>query len=96
VTHTLLPRLTTSQSFASPNGKLVYVQLVQTSGFNLKSASKAANGSTAVVRVTGEGGEVVLGEGDGVFIRGGETGGEVRLENIGKTVGEIVLFEMDA
>jgi hypothetical protein len=39
---------------------------------------------------------VKLGEGDGVFIRGGKVGDAVELENVGKIRGEVLLFEMDA
>lgn len=80
---------------ASASGKLLYVQLVQTSGFNTSAASK--DGSTALVKVAGESGEeAVLGEGDGVFIRGGAVGDKVTLTNQGGKVGEVVVFEMDA
>ncbi|WVR09257.1 hypothetical protein IAU60_006322 [Kwoniella sp. DSM 27419] len=90
VTHTLLPALNSKKE------KLVYVQLVQTSGYNTRAANKSADAPGPVIKVTGEGKETVLGEGDGVFIRGGKIGEQVQLENIGKGVGEIVLFEMDA
>jgi hypothetical protein len=47
--------------------------------------------------VAGESGEeAVLGEGDGVFIRGGAAGDKVLLTNQGGKIGEVVVFEMDA
>ncbi|WWD20946.1 hypothetical protein CI109_105424 [Kwoniella shandongensis] len=92
VTHTIVPPTAASQN---PNEKLVYVQLVQTSGFNTSAAKK--DGKGPLVKITSKGGEeTTLGEGDGVFIRGGKVGEEVRLENVGAGRGEIVLFEMDA
>jgi hypothetical protein len=80
----------------SPNGKLVYVQLVQTSGYNTRSASRETTGKNAVFRVSGEGGKAILGEGDGVFIQGGKEGDQLKVENVGGVDGEILVFEMDA
>ena len=48
------------------------------------------------MRVSGGGQEAVLGEGDGVFVRGAKEGDEVVFENKGGKVGELVVFEMDA
>ncbi|WWC97797.1 hypothetical protein V866_004684 [Kwoniella sp. B9012] len=87
LTHKLLPSLN-----GKPN-KLFYVQLVQSSGYNTESAPKDGKGS--LIKVTGGGQEATLGEGDGVFITGGKVGEEISIENVGKGVGEVVLFEMD-
>jgi hypothetical protein len=90
VTHTLRAPVQ-----ASASSKLLYIQLVQTSGFNTAAAPK--DKSTALIKVAGESGEeAVLGEGDGVFIRGGAAGDKVTLTNQGGKVGELVVFEMDA
>jgi hypothetical protein len=89
VTHTLR-----SPVQPTAKGKLLYIQLVQTSGYNTGPSPK--DKSTALIKVTGGGAEATLGEGDGVFIRGGETGDDVTLINEGSKVGEVVVFEMDA
>ncbi|ODN83713.1 hypothetical protein L202_01807 [Cryptococcus amylolentus CBS 6039] len=89
VTHTLLPPVL-KPTFKD---KLIYIQLIQSSGYNTGAAS-VKNG--AAVKVIGGGLDQVIGEGDGVFIRGGQVGEEVVLENVGQKVGEVVLFEMDA
>ena len=73
-------------------GKLVYVQLVQTSGYNTAAALKDG----ARVRVAGGGSVQEIGEGDGVFIRGAVEGETLTLENVSGKMGEVVLFEMDA
>lgn len=103
--YSLLPR-TSAQHWPSAiqfdaantaaNGKLLYVQLVQTSGFNLRSASRETTGKNAVFRVSGNGSKAVLGEGDGVFIQGGKEGDEIKIENVGGVDGEVLVFEMDA
>lgn len=43
-----------------------------------------------------QGKEAVLGEGDGVFVKGVQEGMRVGLENVGTGVGELVFFEIDA
>lgn len=88
LSHTVLPSLS-----ATSKSKLVYVQLVQTSGYNTKPARKDGNGQ--VVRVSGGGQEATLAEGDGVFISGAKVGEEIELENVGGGRGELILFEMD-
>jgi hypothetical protein len=72
----------------------VYVQLVQTSGYNPRQAP--TDGSVAQVKVSLGGETATLSEGDGVFIRGAKVGDELTTENVGRKVGEVVLFEMDA
>lgn len=48
-----------------------------------------------VLKVVGGGDDTVLGEGDGVFIRGGKIGESIQIENFGSGVAEFVLFELD-
>jgi hypothetical protein len=104
LSYKLLPRLTAQRWPSSikfdekpaPNTKLVYVQLVQCSGFNTRQASRETTGKNAVFRVSGNGAKAVLGEGDGVFIQGGKEGDELKVENVGGVDGEILVFEMDA
>lgn len=38
----------------------------------------------------------ILGEGDGVFVKGVKGGDVVAVENVGKGIGELVMFEIDA
>ncbi|WWC73329.1 uncharacterized protein I206_107296 [Kwoniella pini CBS 10737] len=81
---------------SSINGKLtkkIYIHLVQTSGYNTKSASK--DGKGPLIQISGGSELTKLGEGDGVFITSGKVGEEIKIENIGNGVGEVVLFEMD-
>ncbi|ORY25539.1 RmlC-like cupin domain-containing protein [Naematelia encephala] len=89
VTHTVLPPLK-----ATVESKLVLVQVVQSSGYNTKPASKDPSG--VVIKVSGGDSQVTLGEGDAVFIREAKVGEEIVLENVGSKVGEVVVFEMDA
>lgn len=88
--HNLVPRLKP----ASPEGKLVYLQVVQTSGYNPRPAP--TDGSVNQFKVELGGQDVTLGEGDGVFIRGANVGDKLTVTNVGNKTGEIVLFEMDA
>ncbi|WVF67218.1 hypothetical protein IAT40_001966 [Kwoniella sp. CBS 6097] len=91
VTHTILPSLNGKST------KLVYIQLIQTSGYNTGPANRSKNAGPLinVVGGSGEKSTAELGEGDGVFIRGGNVGEEIGLENVGSGVGELVVFEMD-
>ncbi|KAI9638685.1 putative Pirin domain protein [Dioszegia hungarica] len=89
LTHILRPR--TSRSGSGAAGKLFYAQLVQTSGYNTGPAQGKAQ-----IRVEIQGKEAVLGEGDGVFVKGVQEGMRVGLENVGTGVGELVFFEIDA
>lgn len=82
----------------------MYLHVVQTSGYN----TGAAGGNTVRISSTQEAGEeksgeeggekgkgeVVLREGDGVFVWG-KVGCEVKVENVGEGVAEVLLFEMD-
>ncbi|ORX38987.1 RmlC-like cupin domain-containing protein [Kockovaella imperatae] len=73
--------------------KIMYAHLTQTSGFNTKAAAK--DGKTAVIRIKNGDSEAVLGEGDGLFIRGAKTGDVLEIESTGGSPAELVLFEMD-
>lgn len=88
VSHTLRPR-----TAASPKGddKLFYAQLVQSSGYNTGTAKGEAK-----VKITIGPQDATLGEGDGLFVRGVKGGDGVEIENVGKGVGELVFFEIDA
>ncbi|GMK58893.1 hypothetical protein CspeluHIS016_0603350 [Cutaneotrichosporon spelunceum] len=75
-------------------GKLVYAQVVQTTGYNPRKAP--SDGSVAQVTLALGGQTATLAEGDGVFIRGASVGDELVTHNVGRKVAEVVLFEMDA
>jgi hypothetical protein len=90
-------KVDTTPNASDAGSKLLYVQVVQTSGYNTRAAPKATTGKTAVVRVSAPNGEkAVLGEGDGVFVRGGVAGEGVKVENVGGEKAEVLVFEMDA
>lgn len=80
----------------------MYVHVVQTSGYNTGAASGNTVRISSTQEAGGDGGEekekekgeVVLREGDGVFVWG-RVGREVRVENVGEGVAEVLLFEMD-
>ncbi|EIM86476.1 pirin domain-containing protein [Stereum hirsutum FP-91666 SS1] len=82
----------------------MYVHVVQTSGYNTGAAggntvriisTQEAGGDGDGGEETGKGkGEVALREGDGAFVWG-RVGCEVRVENVGEGVAEVLLFEMD-
>lgn len=86
LTH-VLPAGTTSEGAATPERK-VYVHVIQSSGYN----PKAAGGSS--IKVTGSGAEVVLKEGDGAYVLGAE-GAELKFENTGDLVAEVLLFDVE-
>lgn len=65
-----------------------YIHVVQTSGYN----SKAATGAT--VKVGGDGVELELKEGDGAYIYG-ESGKEMKVENVGDKIAEVLLFDLE-
>lgn len=65
-----------------------YVHLIQTSGYNDGVAAGAS------LKVSGEGAEVVLREGDGAYITS-EPGKELAFENVGEGKAEVVLFDID-
>lgn len=66
-----------------------YVHVIQTSGYNPGPATGA------VVKVQGEKGvEVELREGDGAYVHG-ESGAELKVENVGEGVAEVLLFDLE-
>ncbi|OSD05313.1 pirin domain-containing protein [Trametes coccinea BRFM310] len=66
-----------------------YIHVVQTSGYN------PAEAGGAHIRVTGgEGGPIELREGDGAYIMA-VTGEELKVENVGEQVAEVLLFDME-
>ncbi|EIW67146.1 hypothetical protein TREMEDRAFT_34070 [Tremella mesenterica DSM 1558] len=92
VTHTVLPRFNPVEGSTD---KLVYLQVVQSSGYSIEASKK--DGSGALIKVIGNNGqETILGEGDGVFVDGAVEGDVVKVENIGEKVAEVILFDMDA
>ena len=88
LTHTVLPPLS-----ASSKVKLVYAQLVQTSGYNTKSSVR--DGKGPLIKISNGSQEAVLGEGDGLFISSAVVGETIGFENVGGSRGELILFEMD-
>ncbi|KAL0948768.1 hypothetical protein HGRIS_008899 [Hohenbuehelia grisea] len=68
-----------------------YVHVVQNSGYQPGKASETG-ASVRLSAVSGDA-EIVLKEGDGVYIMG-ETGKEVQVENIGGKVAEVLLFDL--
>lgn len=84
VFHTFQPSLT-----AKPKAvRNAYIHVVQTSGFNIKES--LASGA----RISVNGGELELGEGDGAFVTGGKPGQEFDLTNVGKGEAEVLVFDL--
>jgi quercetin 2,3-dioxygenase len=66
-----------------------YIHVIQTSGYN------PGKSSGATVKVTGgEGGKVELREGDGSYIQAG-TGAQIAVENVGDSVAEVLVFDLE-
>lgn len=90
--------LTMYASLLSPTTKLekpmegvkAYIHVVQTSGYNVGKATgskvKIGSGDT----------ELTLGEGDGAYIFVGDSGKSLEVQNVGDTVAEVVLFDIEA
>lgn len=72
-------------------GKKAYVHVVQTSGYN------PLQGSGAAVRISGAGeeGGVVLKEGDGAYAIVDAGGAELKVENVGDRVAEVLVFDLE-
>jgi len=66
----------------------VYLHIVQRSGYNTGEASGAR------VKLVGGDTEVELREGDGAYIMG-EAGKEMKVENVGDRVAEVLLFDIE-
>lgn len=74
--------------------KKVYIHLTQSSGYKVGPASNTPQSSR--LRVTSpEGTSISLGEGDGVYVIGGQPGDAINIESSGGGNAEFVLFEMD-
>ncbi|TFK97534.1 RmlC-like cupin domain-containing protein [Pterulicium gracile] len=67
-----------------------YIHIIQKSGYNV------GKGRGAQIKVSGVEGanELVVREGDGVYVQA-EKGAEVRVENVGDVVGEVLLFDIE-
>lgn len=63
-----------------------YIHVVQTSGYN----PSVSTGATVII--SGDG--TLLKEGDGAYIHG-ETGEELKIENVGESVAEVLLFDVE-
>ncbi|KAF7983671.1 hypothetical protein HWV62_19569 [Athelia sp. TMB] len=83
----LTPAVSRTHTF-QPSAIKGYIHVVQTSGYN------AGAGNGAEVKVTGENAETVLREGDGAYMML-IAGKEVKVENVGAGVAEVLLFEME-
>ncbi|TDL23827.1 pirin domain-containing protein [Rickenella mellea] len=80
---------TLSADSASPStARKAYIHVVQTSGYNTKMSSGAS------VKVTGDDAVLELKEGDGAYIFG-EAGKELKVENTGDRVAEVLLFDVE-
>ncbi|KAF7974130.1 hypothetical protein HWV62_13351 [Athelia sp. TMB] len=83
----LTPAVSRTHAF-QPSAIKGYIHVVQTSGYN------AGAGNGVEVKVTGENAETVLREGDGAYMML-IAGKEVKVENVGAGVAEVLLFEME-
>lgn len=72
----------------APGARKAYAHVIQRSGYNPKAATGAS------VKLTGEGTDTVLREGDGAYISG-ESGKQLVVENVGDIAAEILLFDLD-
>ena len=75
-----------------PHGPRVHPCLFQTSGYN----TGAAQGGAVKVSASGGDGtiEQLFREGDGAYISG-TTGKEIKVENVGDSVAEVLLFDLE-
>lgn len=67
-----------------------YIHVIQTSGYN----PGPAKGATIKIGAQGDGPQVELREGDGAYLTY-EPGAELRLENDGKDIVEVLLFDLE-
>ncbi|KAH8100741.1 pirin domain-containing protein [Phellopilus nigrolimitatus] len=86
--HTFPSTSAAGEAAAASAQRKAYMHVVQTSGYN----PKAANGAS--VKISGEGAELVLREGDGAYIYG-EVGRNLLVENVGDRVAEVLLFDVE-
>ncbi|CCM02609.1 uncharacterized protein FIBRA_04712 [Fibroporia radiculosa] len=68
--------------------KKSYIHVIQTSGYNPQKPQGAR------IKVVGAEAPVELREGDGAYIMG-EAGKDIKVENVGETVAEILLFDVE-
>ncbi|GBE86338.1 pirin domain-containing protein [Sparassis crispa] len=88
----LSPSASLSHTFSPEvaGSRKAYIHVAQTSGYN---PTKTPGGTT--VRVAGsDGATAELREGDGAYVMG-EAGKELKFENVGDRVAEIVLFDLE-
>jgi hypothetical protein len=71
-------------------GSKGYVHVIQTSGYNVGKAT----GAKIQLRSGDE--ELTLGEGDGAYIFVGSAGNGVEVQNVGDTLAEVVLFDIES
>jgi len=81
----LSPSVSLSHTLAN---RKAYLHVVQTSGYNTGKASGAT------VKLGGQGSEIEVREGDGVYIMG-DAGAELKIENVGGSVAEVLLFDLE-
>jgi hypothetical protein len=87
----LSPGTSLPYTFSSRTGQ-GYIHVIQTSGYN----TGAAQGSAVKVSASGGDGtiEQLFREGDGAYISG-TTGKEIKVENVGDSVAEVLLFDLE-
>jgi redox-sensitive bicupin YhaK (pirin superfamily) len=73
---------------ATPGARKAYVHAIQRSGYNPGKASGAR------IRVSGQGADTVLAEGDGAYLTGAAAAA-LAVENVGDVSAEVVLFDID-
>jgi len=66
-----------------------YIHVIQTSGYNVGKATGAK------VQIGSGDTELTLGEGDGAYIYVGDTRNALGIQNVGDTVAEVVLFDIE-
>jgi len=89
--------LTMYASLLSPTTKLDkamegtkgYVHVIQTSGYNIGKTTAAK------IKIKSGDTELALGEGDGAYIFVGSTGNALEVQNVGDSVAEVVLFDIE-
>jgi len=90
--------LTMYASLLSPTTKLDktmegtkgYVHVVQTSGYNIGKAIDTK------IKIKSGDSELALGEGDGAYIFVGTAGNTLQVENVGDSIAEVVLFDLES
>jgi len=88
----LLSPSTTTKLEKKMEGTKGYVHVVQTSGYNVGKAA----GARVKVSAGDDAEAVTLGEGDGAYIFVGSSGNVLHVENVGDSVAEVVLFDIES